>query len=466
MSDEVAYTRLTLSVEEIVNLVVSLPASQRPIVLDSCQHRDFGLFKSRYLIAAFNPSIHFQYFDQAARQDNSSRVEELDRVIASEKLFSDKNREIPRELWAFASGLLIGFLSYDLGREFEKLPSTARRVFSPPDIYFAFYKKLIVYDYYQKEALLFVRDGDADVVLKEFKAEVELYRSGALIKADVAKVNSRVDFTSNFNHSSYVSAVEKIKDYIRVGDIYQANLTQQLQIDLSSRSPEKIFLAIRTLFPVPFAAFIKTPDWSVVSASPEMFLSKKGLRVATCPIKGTRRRGKDSDEDALLAKELLQSEKDLAENIMIVDLMRNDLGRVAQVGSVDASQILKLQSLPTLHHLVSKVECRLRQDVSLNQLLSATFPCGSITGAPKIRSMEIIEEVEGVRRGLSMGAIGWLGCNGDLEMSVAIRTVFIEKGIGYFNVGGAVVADSNPAQEYEESMLKAEAVLRAIENSY
>jgi anthranilate/para-aminobenzoate synthase component I len=202
----------------------------------------------------------------------------------------------------------------------------------------------------------------------------------------------------------------------------------------------------------------------VVSISPERFLrvEPQTKLVEAWPIKGTRRRGVDEQEDALLRRELLSSEKDRAENVMIVDLLRNDLGRVCHYGSVEVAELCRLEEHPTLFHLVSKVRGALRDEVTAGELLRACFPCGSITGAPKIRAMEIIDEVETAPRGLSMGAIGYFGFDGSLDLSVAIRTMTVRERVARFNVGGGIVADSDPALEYEESLIKARALLRAL----
>ena len=263
-------------------------------------------------------------------------------------------------------------------------------------------------------------------------------------------------------------AVRRIKELIAAGDIYQANLTQQFTVKLADNcfEPEQIFLRLRRDHPAAFAAFIRRREDDVISASPERFLrvqfDQDARRVEAWPIKGTRPRGRNSAEDARLRSELQRSEKDRAENVMIVDLMRNDLGRVCQYGSIEVPELFSVQEHPTLFHLVSKVQGRLRDDVTAGALLRAAFPCGSITGAPKIRAMEIIDEIEGLPRGLSMGAIGYFTFTGTLDLNVAIRTMTVRDRAARFNVGGGIVADSDPALEYEESLIKARALFNAL----
>lgn len=443
---------LNLSADRLVERLLRMPASSYPILLDSCKYQRYGLYEGRYLLGGFAPKFCLRSSGRRVELVTSEGGKSLpgDPFTELDRLLSERERdnfETP-----FGAGMAAGFLSYDLGRQIEILPATARISHEVPDMMLCFYDQILVHDYLNGSTTLYSCDQAVEEELwshlAEERAVVEPYRA--------------TSYESNFTRKAYVEAVERIKSHIYEGDIYQANLTQQFKIDLGGRTPEDVFLSVRSRFPVPFAAFFKTPEQTVVSASPESFLHKRGRDVDTFPIKGTRARGRDADEDRQLAEELRTDEKDVAENVMIVDLMRNDLGRVAEIGSVDASEILRVEAFPTLLHLVSRVSCRLRTGVTMGELLRATFPCGSITGAPKLRAMEIIEQVEAVRRGLSMGAIGWIGYNGNADLSVAIRTLLVKDGIGYLNAGGAVVADSLPESEYEESLLKVKALFGAL----
>ena len=272
---------------------------------------------------------------------------------------------------------------------------------------------------------------------------------------------------SNFTRASYMQAVDRIKEHIAAGDIYQANLTQQLTVELDQdQTPENVFLSLRGNNPASFSAYLRTSEESIVSASPERFVRVTeiagGRTVEAWPIKGTRRRGASPKEDAALRDELFHSAKDRAENVMIVDLMRNDLGRVCRYGSVEVPEMFTVQEHPTLFHLVSKVRGVLNQQTTAGDILKAIFPSGSITGAPKIRSMEIIRDVENAPRGISMGAIGYFAFDGRIDLNVAIRTISFKNSVARLNVGGGIVADSDPAEEYEESLLKAKALLAAL----
>lgn len=268
---------------------------------------------------------------------------------------------------------------------------------------------------------------------------------------------------STFTPDAYHRAVERAKRYIVAGDIYQVNLSQRFEAPIRQK-PSELYLRLRQLNPAPFAAYLNFPEVQVLSASPERFLlfDPTSRSVQTRPIKGTRPRGATPDRDRLLCQELLASEKDHAENVMIVDVERNDLGRVADIGSVQVPHLAALESFATVFHLTSTVQARLRPDRDLVDLLLATFPSGSITGAPKIRAMEVIDELEPTARGIYTGAIGYIGFDGSLELNIAIRTILVKGETAYFQAGGGIVADSDPEAEYQETLDKASALAQAV----
>lgn len=268
--------------------------------------------------------------------------------------------------------------------------------------------------------------------------------------------------SSTFSSEGYEEAVERIRHLIRRGDLFQANLSQRFQTDFSG-DPFRLHRRLARSHPAPYAACLETGDGAVVSASPESFLRVRGRRAETRPIKGTASRSADPEKDAELARGLLRSEKDRAENIMIVDLLRNDLSRVCEPGSVRASALCALESHPTVHHLVSVVEGRLAEGRGPVDLLEATFPGGSITGAPKLRAIEVLAELEPTPRGVYTGSVGWLGFDGEMELSIAIRTIRIRDGKAYVQAGGGVVLDSDPEAERMEAMDKVRGLLRALE---
>ncbi len=278
-------------------------------------------------------------------------------------------------------------------------------------------------------------------------------------------VASRLDcpIISNFTRDDYLVAVRRAKEYIAAGDIYQVNLSQRFTTDLKI-SPFELYMRLRMRNPAPFAAYLNFDDVAIVSSSPERFLlySEETRSVHTRPIKGTRPRGATPEEDRKLANELLNSEKDRAELLMIIDLERNDLGRVCEIGTVRVPELIVLEKYATVYHLVSTVVGKLPPDKDRIDLLKATFPGGSITGAPKIRSMEIIDELEPTKRSVYTGAIGYLCCTGNMDVNIVIRTFIINNGKGYFQVGGGIVADSEPEAEYQETLDKAKALFDAL----
>ena len=457
---DVAHTPISLTAQDIVSVMLQMPASQYPVLLDSGHYQDYGLYTGRYLIAAYRPETCLQL--------EGEPLQRLDKLWAAWQI-SDSlkgNANIDNGL-PCAYGAAIGFCAYDLGRQLEKLPHTAKSSHSVPDLWLCFYTELIVYDYLRQQATLIAVSHQSDCAkqclesaYQEWQQLAQQVRPSQIVPA---QSQAPIKYASNFTHTEYLAAVVQIKEQIRLGNIYQANLTQQLTFELKDLPAALIFQRLRSQNPVAFMTYLQTPDWAVVSASPERFLARTGANtIAAYPIKGTRPRGQSDREDLEIAQQLSTSEKDIAENIMIVDLLRNDLGRICEIGSIDASQLLSLQKLPTVFHLVSKISGQLKLPLTISELLQATFPCGSITGAPKIRAMEIIEQIEGVRRGLSMGALGWFGYDGQLHLNVAIRTLFMRNSYGYFNVGGGIVADSDPESEYQESWLKAQAMCQAI----
>jgi para-aminobenzoate synthetase component 1 len=257
--------------------------------------------------------------------------------------------------------------------------------------------------------------------------------------------------------------VERALEHIRAGDIYQVNLAQRFTVPLAE-SAETLYHRLRAANPAPFAAFLDAGEFQVVSASPERFLlyDPATRRVETRPIKGTRPRGATPAADARLRAELLASQKDAAELVMIVDLERNDLGRVCEYGTVRVPDLRRVEAYPTVFHTVATVEGQLHEGRTVPGLIRATFPGGSITGAPKIRAMQIIEELEGLRRHVYCGAIGYLGFDGRVDLNIAIRTITVKDGRAYFHAGGGIVADSTPEGEYEETLHKARALAEAV----
>jgi para-aminobenzoate synthetase component 1 len=347
-------------------------------------------------------------------------------------------------------GAAVGAFGYDLGQHFERLPHRAEDDLDFPDLMLGFYDLLTVFDHLEEKAYrVEIRPR-----LRQRAVGPELYRA-------LQRRASSAGVGPNFTRERYLAAIARIKEYIAAGDVYQVNLSQRFHAR-SDASPFSIYRALRAASPAPYAAFLQFGRRSILSSSPEQFLQVRDGAIVTRPIKGTRRRGATPEEDERLARELLESPKDDAELAMIVDLERNDLGRVCEYGSVRVTAPKVLERHPTVLHLSARVEGRLRAGTDAGDVFRAMFPGGSITGAPKIRAMEIIDELEPTRRAFYTGAIGALGFDGSMNLSIAIRTVLADGSDYYFQAGGGIVADSDPAAEYEESLTKAAAMARAL----
>lgn len=376
-------------------------------------------------------------------------------------------------------GGAVGYLSYDLGHFIEKLPSKAVDDLQLPECYLAFYDAAAIFDNLNGRAYFsstgFPETGSngkakAEARLEEMKkmvAQAPLPENNKSTQGEEKPsyldqtAGKQVNLRSNFTHERYLEAVKRARDYIIAGDIFQVNLSQRFEADMPLPTYE-LYCRLRKINPAPFASYLNFDRVTVVGASPERFLRLSGDRVETRPIKGTRPRGKDPSGDKALALELINSFKDKAEHVMIVDLERNDIGRVCRFGTVRVSELMALEKYATVFHLTSTVEGRLRPGKNAIDLLKATFPGGSISGAPKVRAMEIIDELEPTRRSVYTGSIGYLGFDGGLDLNIVIRTILVKDGKAYFQVGGAVVYDSDPEAEYVETLDKARALIQAL----
>ncbi len=362
----------------------------------------------------------------------------------------------------FAGGA-IGYFSYDLARRLEHLPTQAHDAESLPEMAVGIYDWAVVVDHEQRESWL-VSAGRDPRTEKDWDTLVALFSDPPLPgSAYPPRAAFRVTgpVRSNFDEAAYQRAFARIQHYITAGDCYQVNLAQRFAAPVSG-DHWLGYQMLRRLNPAPYSAYLNHPAARILSSSPERFLEVRRGRVETKPIKGTRPRTAAPEADSALARELCESEKDRAENLMIVDLLRNDLGKVCAPGSVAVPRLFHLESFATVHHLVSTVTGRLAAGLDAVALLRASFPGGSITGAPKLRAMQIIEELEPHRRGVYCGSIGWLGFNGDMDSNIAIRTLVSANDELRFWAGGGLVADSQASEEYQECMDKAAAMLRLM----
>jgi para-aminobenzoate synthetase component 1 len=377
---------------------------------------------------------------------------------------------------------------YELAADLEEIPRAAFRDLPAPDLEIGLYDLVVGWDRAAGRCWVvstgsFDRGPPSEERAARRLAQAEDWLRGGSVPAEhglpggttlqlagasappTYPVHGAPNLRSTFSPERYREAVRRAIEWIRAGDVYQVNLSQRFEVR-SDEEPEHLYLRLREASPAPFGTFFAGDGFSVLSTSPERFLrvTPSGT-VQTRPIKGTRARSEDPLEDGRLAGELQASVKDRAENLMIVDLLRNDLSRVCAPDSVRAVDLFRVESYRTVHHLVSTVEGRLREDRACCDLLRAAYPCGSVTGAPKIRAMEIIAELEPVARGPYCGALGWLGFGGDMDTSVSIRIAVASGGRVVFHAGGGVVADSDPAGEYEETLDKARGLMSALPGS-
>jgi len=364
----------------------------------------------------------------------------------------------------FAGGA-VGYFSYEFGQRFERIARTSRDDLGVPEMEFGFYDAVLAFASHTGRAFIVANPAD---VSRERTIAQKLERTvrDALARGPCTppeppprSVDERP--RSNYTKEEYLRAIARIKDYIRAGDVYQVNLSQRFETSLPCH-PYELYRRLRRLSPAPFASYLNFGERQIVSCSPERFLRLQNGWVETRASKGTRQRGSTVAEDAALRQQLVTSNKHRGELLMIVDLERNDLGRVCDVGSIRVDEIYRLETHPTVFHLVASISGTLPAQTDVVDCLRATFPGGSITGAPKIRAMQIIDELEPHRRHIYAGAIGYLGFDGNCDLNIAIRTILCANGRAYYHVGGGIVWDSDPESEYQETLDKGRAMHAAL----
>ena len=367
-------------------------------------------------------------------------------------------------------GGIAGFFSYDLIRDLENLPNYSQDDMHYPRMAVGFYDLIIAFDHTKQQAWI-ISSGLPEKNKERRPLRAQLRLAWCLQKIKSIKIPQLIakplingnSISNYFTKKAYMEAIEKCRRYILDGDIFEVNLSQRFQGSFPENSEFILYQRIRVINPAPFGAYARFDDTTIISSSPERFLKVHNRKVETRPIKGTIRRSKDVKEDFALSQQLAISSKDRAENTMIVDLMRNDLSRVCFADSVKVPMYCEIESYKTVHHLVSTIEGKLKNNFHAVDLLRAAFPGGSVTGAPKIRAMEVIEELEPTRRGPYCGSIGYISFDGSImDTSILIRTYIIKNNIVTFQAGGAIVLDSDPLSEYEETLIKASALKQAL----
>jgi para-aminobenzoate synthetase component 1 len=473
-------------------LVVEIPYADWPRGLSVFAHLPrFVFFDSatqdsrlgRYSFLAADP---FESWLVPSGTPSHLAREVFDEVVEKTRFYRQGCRS---DLPPFQGGAA-GVWSYELNRAFEDVPAARTDDVQTPLLGVGLYDVVLAVDHDRQQAWLisqgFPKTEETrrirrarerlDFFLQQLGSQKEPDEATAFLPNQSLNLLGQVPvqqtlvrdcplLRSNFSEDAYLAAVARAIEYIRAGDVFQVNLSQRLAIP-ATESPLSFYWRLRTLNPAPFAGYCDLGEWQILSASPERFLQVRNGRVETRPIKGTRPRTHDPEEDQRICQRLLASEKDLAENVMITDLLRNDLSRVCLPESVHVASLCHLEAYETVFHLVSVIEGRLRESYDAFDLLAACFPGGSITGAPKIRAMEIIAELEPHVRGAYCGSLGYVGFGGDADFNILIRTITATKDWWVFSVGGGILATSHPEDEYAETWHKAEGLLRAVRAAY
>lgn len=415
----------------------------------------------QYSFIGGDPFLVFSSKDDAItiRTKTEEKRYQGDPFAELQKLLHEYKMDYPSK-FPFLGGA-VGYLGYDLCHQIEVLPRSAEDDVQIPDCHMGFYDGIVIIDHQTNKtyvAALGIAAEPEDIVAR-IRQKLEKNEK-VTIRSDF-RINEEKEFTGNFTRQEYMAALDAVHEYIRAGDIYQTNLTQRFECDLEI-TPLELYSELRRINPAPFASYLDFGAGQIVSSSPERFIQIKGRQIEARPIKGTMPRGKTPAEDAQNRDTLVNSEKDKAELLMIVDLERNDLGRVSKTGTVKVPELYKLETYETVFHLVSTVTGELKEEVDAIDVIRASFPGGSITGAPKIRAMEVIDELEPTQRNIYTGSIGYIGFNGDLDLNIVIRTILCKNEKAYFQVGGGIVWDSQNQLEYEETFHKGRALMEAL----
>jgi anthranilate synthase component 1 len=431
---------------------------------------------ARYTFAGANPEEVFRYANGACVMESRDRLvwEERDPVSFLRSRIERFHPVRLPGLPPLVAGA-IGYFSYDMVRLIERLPRQLRDEIGLYDAMLMFYHGIIAFDHVQHRLWVVhnvLTEGEGSLRAKYDAAVREIKNTKRRLEEPVAaerpkkeaktKKRPPLRVKSNFEHGEYLDLVRKAKAYIRAGDIFQVVLSQRFSAKTQA-DPFEVYRELRVLNPSPYPFYLQLNDVCIVGSSPEMLVKVQGRDVFYRPIAGTQPRGKDEAEDVRLEKQMLASEKERAEHIMLVDLGRNDLGRVCDYGTVKVEQLLAVERFSHVMHLVSSLRGRLREDVDCFDALMACFPAGTVSGAPKVRAMEIIEELERTRRGIYAGGVLYLDFAGNLDSCIALRTMVIKSGVAHVQAGGGIVADSTPEGEYQESLNKSKALLTALE---
>lgn len=419
--------------------------------------------KGRYSMLSTNPYIIIKAFGDQIEITKKGRTKEVTgKALDEVKKILDQYEVVNDTALPFIGGA-VGTVGYDMIKQYEVIPNDNIDSVGTPDLHLLFVTETLVYDHFNHTTNIVVLEDDTEEG-KE-RALDRIYDIKMMLRKDIIVEHDDneevLKFQSNVSKKTFMDAVEKAKQYIYDGDIFQVVLSQRWSAQCHT-SPLLLYRRLRRLNPSPYMYYFKMDNYHIVGSSPEMLVEIKKGHISNCPIAGTRPRGKDAEEDAFLAADLLADEKEVAEHNMLVDLGRNDMGKVSKIGTVEVTKYKEVQNYSHVMHIVSLVEGEKADDKDMFEVLMSFLPAGTLSGAPKIRAMEIIEELEIAKRGIYGGAIGYFGFDGDMDMCIAIRTMVIKDSIVHIQAGAGIVADSVPEKEYDETGNKAKALIKAI----
>ena len=461
------YAEIVADIDTPVSAFMKLGESDNSFLLESIEGAERW---ARYSFIGHDPYMVIECKDKKAtiEKNGKTTTEKGDPFDVLKRHLSDiTTAELP-DLPSFQGGA-VGFFSYDTVRNIEEIPKAAKEDIVYPEGIFMFTDTILIFDHLKHKIKVVANakiEGDTDKVYEEAKKKIEKIIT-KMNKLQPAKAlsepqNPPADVESNISKEDFIKNVEKAKEYIKAGDIIQVVLSQRYKTSLKGKDPFDIYRVLRTINPSPYMYYITFKDIKLIGSSPEALVKVQEGVLTTRPIAGTRRRGLDEAEDLILEEEMKSSEKEKAEHLMLLDLGRNDLGRVSEVGTVTVDEFMNVEKYSHVMHMVSSVTAYLAEGKDAFDALKAVFPAGTVSGAPKIRAMEIIDELETTLRGPYAGAVGYFGFNGDLDSAIAIRTIVVKDDKAYVQAGAGIVYDSEAELEYKECQNKARALLKAL----
>ncbi|QCX32823.1 anthranilate synthase component I [Caloramator sp. E03] len=454
---------LTINADEItpISIYYSIKGSNKFILESVFSEKEIG----RYSFIGAQPYMSIKsYGEEILICRGAEEIKSKGKVLDCIKKYIESDYESLGLDIPFTGGA-VGYIGYDVIRQYEKIPNKNKDEIDVPEAFLMFYKTFICYDHFRHKMILVYNvfeDDEADLkaiieklneIKKTIKENIETH--------ELKDTNKEKEFESNFTKEEYCRIVEKAKEYIKQGEIFQVVLSQRMKFICNS-DPFDVYRRLRSKNPSPYLFYIDFRDFQIAGSSPERLVSLKGRKVVTNPIAGTRARGRDSQEDENLKVELLKDEKEKSEHVMLVDLARNDIGRISEFNSVTVERFMEVDYYSHVMHIVSTVSGELKKGLTCFDALSSCLPVGTVSGAPKIRAMEIIDELENVRRGIYAGAVGYFSFSGDMDTCIAIRTIIFKENSAYIQAGAGIVFDSNPESEYMETLNKAMAMKEVI----